>query len=348
MLPVAFRRGGVKVLFPGEGRFIDAVKRSAWCMEKVIENVRGVLEEEEYDFSLSIGTILPGLYSDRPNFIYTDMTILANHFYPGGRGQVELWEECLPYEQNNLEQAALVFTMSDHITRSLIEHYGLPPEKVRRVNGGCNVAPPSNSEPERFFRQRVLFIGMDWERKGGPEVLEAFRQVRRRCPRATLLIVGCAPPVKEPGVEVIGPVSQEKVSEFLAGSTVFCMPSKREPFGIAYLEAMAAGLPVIASNLGAAPDFIIEGENGYTVDPGNIRQLAFRMEQLISNPRQAHDMGRNARFLIETQYTWKRTQAAMWKAIQEYLKSGVDSEVINSPGPDGLGRVACHVAGSNL
>ncbi len=347
-LPMAFRRGGVKVFFRGEGRFTDAVKRTAWCMENVIEAVREISAQTEYDFSLCIGTVLPGIDSDRLNFIYTDMTILANLYYPGGREQVKLWEECLPYERKTLEQAAMVFTMSDHITRSLMEHYGVSPEKILRVNGGCNVPPPSNPDPRRFYRQRILFVGVDWDRKGGPEVLEAFKRVRQRCPRATLLIVGCSPTINEPGVEVLGPVSQERVSEYLANSTVFCMPSKREPFGIAYLEAMAAGLPVIASNLGAVPDFIIEGENGYSVDPWNIRQLAYRMEQLVCDPERAREMGQNARFLVESQYTWRRTQAAMWKAVQEKLKSGIDSEVVNSPGPEGSDGVACYVAGSNL
>ncbi len=319
-VPVALRRGGLRVFSRGEGYFTDAVKRSAWCMKTVIGTVQEIVKRTEYDFSLSLSTIVPGVNSDRPHFIYTDMTILANQYYPGGSTQVDLWEECLPYERQGLEHATMVFTMSDHITRSLVEQYGLSPAKIQRVNAGYNVPACSIPDPKRWSRQQIVFVGVDWERKGGPELLHAFTRVRRSCPRATLLIVGCRPRIDEPGVEIAGPASQAKVSEYLGGSTVFCMPSWREPFGIAYLEAMAAGLPVIASNLGAAPDFVIDGETGYTVDPGDVQQLADRMEQLISDPQRAREMGQTARGLVETNFTWKRTQTRMWTAIQSALK----------------------------
>jgi glycosyltransferase involved in cell wall biosynthesis len=87
---------------------------------------------------------------------------------------------------------------------------------------------------------------------------------------------------------------------------------------------MAAGLPVIASNPGAAPDFVIDGENGYTVDPWNVQQPACRMEPLIDDPHRAREMGQNGRRLVEAHYTWKRTQSEMWKAIQRRLKGSSD------------------------
>jgi len=316
-LPHAFRRGGAKIFSRGTGQFTDAVKRSAWCMEEVLTSVQKIQQEEAYDFSLSIGSVLPVTDKSRPNFIFTDLTIRANLYYPNGNQWVELWRECLPYEEETLFRAAMVFTMSNHVSRSLMEQYGLPRERVLRVNGGCNIPPVRNPDPNRFSRKRILFVGVDWERKGGPELLEAFGRVRRRHSEAILTIVGCHPKVRGAGVELVGYVPQEQAAWYLGQSTVFCMPSKREPFGIAYLEAMRAGLPVIGSNLGAAPDFIINGENGYAVDPWNVTEIQERIEEIIGDPEKARAMGRNGQKLVEAEYTWERTQRVMWEAIQK-------------------------------
>lgn len=319
VLPLALRRGGPAVLRRGTGRFTDAVKRTAWCMKQVVTAVHQLQSRETFDFTFSIGSVLPVINVGRPTFIYSDLTILANLYYPGGRAWVDRWRECLPYERRTLQEARLIFTMSDHVTRSLIEQYGVDPSRVLRVNGGCNVAPIRRADPARFEKKRIVFIGVDWERKGGPELLAAFRRVRRRHPEATLTILGCTPRVRDPGVRVIGFTPPDTVKEFLEQATVFCMPSKREPFGIAYLEAMQAGLPVIGSRFGAAPDFILSGQTGYTVDPTNVEELACRLEEVVANPETARRLGENGRALVEAQYTWERTQRAMWNAIQAAL-----------------------------
>jgi glycosyltransferase involved in cell wall biosynthesis len=319
-LPHALRRGGAGIFRRGTGRFTDAVKRSVWCMEEVLAAVNTIQRQEDFDFCLSIGSVLPVINQTRPVYIYTDLTIRANLYYPRGDEWVQLWRECLPYEEETLHRARRVFTMSDHVARSLVEHYGIPAERVLRVNGGCNTPPIANPDPERYAQARVLFVGVDWERKGGPELVEAFRRVRERHSNATLTIIGCKPRVKGPGIEVAGYVSQEQVPHFLEHGTLFCMPSKREPFGIAYLEAMQAGLPVIGSNLGAAPDFIINGETGYTVDPWNIEELSRRIDEIVGDPAKARSMGENGKCLVESQYTWERTQQCMWKAIRESLE----------------------------
>jgi len=319
-LPHAIRRGGFTVLMRRDGQFTDAVKRSAWCMKQIAATVRQIQQKEDYDFAFCMGSITPILSHYRPYFIYTDLVLLANLYYPGGRERVDLWRECLQYEKDTIHGAAMIFTMSNHVTQSLIEHYGIPASRILKVNGGCNVPSIENPDPQRYERQNVLFIGVDWERKGGPELLEAFGRVRRRHPRATLTILGCRPDVCAPGVEVVGFVSQEQVPYFLARATIYCMPSKREPFGIAYLEALHAGLPVIASNLGATSDFIIDGETGYRVDPNNIDEIEKKMEELIADPEKCRRMGLAGHNLVESQYSWAHTQKNMWKAIQQVLK----------------------------
>jgi len=172
---------------------------------------------------------------------------------------------------------------------------------------------------DRFERQNVLFIGIDWERKGGPELLQAFARLRARCTSATLTIVGCYPRTRVPGVQVVGAVPAERISDYLARATVFCMPSWREPFGIVYLEAMRAGLPVIAWDLGAVPDLIRDGENGYRVKAGDIDGLARRLEDLITSPERCRKMGECGQAIVSSRFTWDAVQQRMWTTLRENL-----------------------------
>ena len=318
-VPTGLRRDGVRVLFGGAGRLWDSVRRSRWYTERLDRAIRRIQEAEEYDFSLAMGTILPVRAPRRPNFVYTDHAILANKRYNQSPDHFRLWAEALPYERETLQRASKVFAMSEHVVQTLCEDYGLSPEKVECVGAGCNIPNLEPPAADRFERRNVVFVGVDWERKGGPELLEAFGRVRARLENATLTIVGCQPNVSAPNVTVVGPVPSNRVSYYLAHATVFAMPSRREPFGIVFLEAMRAGLPVVALNLGATPDFVIDGETGYKVDPGDVDALAQRLEMLLGDPEKCRDMGQRARALVESRYSWERAQQAMWASIREVL-----------------------------
>jgi glycosyltransferase involved in cell wall biosynthesis len=274
----------------------------------------------EADFTLGFGTTIPaGGEGFPPHFIYTDHTIQANRYYPDAAAKLHAWDQVADDERQNVQNAAMVFTMSRHVSRSLAEHYGLDADRIRCVGAGCNIPVVYPPAPGRFTRQRILFVGVDWRRKGGPGLLKALALVRRHCPGATLTVVGCSPKLTDPGVRVVGSVPQVGVARHLAESTVFCMPSVREPFGIAYLEAMRAALPVVALRVGAAPDFVIDGVTGYTVAPGDIPGLAHRLERLLGDPGECRQIGRRGRLLVESWYTWPAVQRRMFESIQAML-----------------------------
>jgi len=314
-LPHAFRQGGIKAVLPGGGRFVNAITHSGWYMRIIIERIEKMQDSEKYDFSLAIGTVIPNINPMKPHFVYTDHTILANAYYPDGNQRLNLWKECIPYEEQSLRKATLVFTRSDHITRSLIEQYNLSSEKIIRVNAGINSPIPEKFDSVRYKRKNILFIGVDWERKGGPQLVEAFIKIRNRHPEAKLTIVGCSPPLKESGIDIVGRIPPKDITKYLAKASCFCMVSRREPFGIVYIEAMHAGLPVIASDLGATPDFVINDQTGFLVNPDDIDTLAERLNELIGNPNKCRRMGEQARKLAQSEYTWKKTQQKMYKAI---------------------------------
>ncbi|NLF32892.1 MAG: glycosyltransferase family 4 protein [Planctomycetes bacterium] len=279
----------------------------------------GVLEGA--DFTLAFGTLMPVIQGGPPQFIYTDHTIQANRYYPGGGSHLRQWQAVTEIERTCIHRARMVFTMGRHVVRSLREHYGLSGRLVRCVGAGCNAAPPPAPAPGRYQSKRIIFVGLDWKRKGGPALLEALGRLRGRHPDASLTILGSRPHLKGWGeaVRVLGPVPSEQVGRHLAEAAVFCMPSYREPFGIAYLEAMQAALPVVAWRLGATPDFVLDERTGYTVPAGDVDALTDRLDRLLADPGICERMGRRGRALVQRAYTWPRTHALMWRSIQGAL-----------------------------
>ena len=122
--------------------------------------------------------------------------------------------------------------------------------------------PPAFDEA-RYAAKRILFVGLRWEVKGGPQLVEAFRRVLEVHPDATLTIVGCSPAVHVPNCQVVGVVPAEELPAYYQQASLFCVPSIRDAFGSAFIEALSYGLPVVTSDFGAMPEFVREGVTGY-------------------------------------------------------------------------------------
>jgi glycosyltransferase involved in cell wall biosynthesis len=211
--------------------------------------------------------------------------------------------------------------MSPSISNSIIEDYSCSPDKVSCVYCGANVQVTEDEifNENRYSNKNILFIGMDWQRKGGPELVEAFRTVLHTYPDATLTIVGCSPKLNIPGCNVVGRVPLSHVKRYFNEASVFCLPSRVEPVAFVCIEAMAHKLPVIASNIGAIPDYLHEGKNGYLVEPNNSRQLSEKIIELIGSPQKCKTFGEYGHNLFRDRYTWEKTVARIRENIEQFL-----------------------------
>lgn len=122
-------------------------------------------------------TSCPGI----PHFLYTDHTHLENLRYPSPGGFRKAHSQWLELEKRAYHNASHVFTISHNIRRSVIEDYGVAPERVTCAFGGINAVLPEHANSQAGNGKNILFLGVEWERKGGPYLLEAFCQVRRQC-----------------------------------------------------------------------------------------------------------------------------------------------------------------------
>ena len=207
------------------------------------------------------------------------------------------------------------------IARSVRDDYGIDPAKIHVVGFGRNLdVVPSERD---WSIPHYLFLGVDWELKRGPAVLAAFAEVRRRHPEATLDIVGEHPPLDLTGVTGHGRLAlgssadRAKLAELLARATCLTVPSTREAFGIAYVDAGASGIPSIGTTVGGAPETI--GDGGLVVAPGDHEGLVAAMLEL-ADPDTAKRMGGRA---------LARSALFTWRAVAERLL-----RVLRPPGID--------------
>ncbi|WP_216327036.1 glycosyltransferase family 4 protein [Deinococcus aestuarii] len=220
-------------------------------------------------------------------------------------------------ERDVYQGAARLFPWSDFTARSLIEDYGCDPARVVRVGAGTNLMAPT-LEHKRYDTQVALFVGFDFERKGGLDVLRAFQEVRGQLPEAELWIVGPrlpkAPP--QPGVRWIGRVSDRAaLADLYAQARLFVMPSF-EPWGHVFCEAMGHGLPCVALNVGPASEIVQQGRTGLLVEQGSPPALAAAMLRLLRDPGLAEELGHHAYERVREQFTWERVVDRMLPHLQ--------------------------------
>src|SRR5271169_1264932 len=159
-------------------------------------------------------------------------------------------------------------------------------------------------------------------RKGQDTLITAWPQIKEQVSGAVLLLVGDgphAPALKRlarrlnvsDDVIFTGPVPWPELPSYYDTADVFVMPCRTrrggldvEGLGIVYLEASAAGLPVVGGDSGGAPDAILEGETGYVVGGREVAALSDRLVALLSNPEAARAMGEKGRAWVERDWSW--------------------------------------------
>jgi phosphatidylinositol alpha-1,6-mannosyltransferase len=169
----------------------------------------------------------------------------------------------------------------------------------------------------------IVCVGRLVHRKGQDRLIEALPEILREVPDATLLLVGEGPRRKaleelikkhrvSESVRFVGRVQYAELPAYLRLGDIFAMPSRSrffglevEGLGIVYLEASAAGLPVIGGASGGAPDAVLDGETGLVVDGRDPAAIAEAAIALLKNPEKSTAMGRRGREWAVENWSWK-------------------------------------------
>lgn len=172
----------------------------------------------------------------------------------------------------------------------------------------------------------LLFIGNDWKKKGLDTLLEAFTM----CPELPLrlLVVGSDDRKRyEPTIQESGIVDRisflnlsPDVLQFYAAADAYVSPSREDAYGLPILEAMACGLPVVASSRAGASEIIDDGRDGLLLrNPEDHQELAGLVRTLCLNPGMCRQIGKEA-YLTAQRHTWDRNAAELWEVLKVAAK----------------------------
>ena len=307
----------------GNRKFRSCKSRTPYMFKTMKKLVRNALAGDTYLFSFQIQSMFDGSTGKWPHFVYTDHTHLENLRYSGFNPQRLYAKAWISLETSIYQNATVVFTRSSNISRSLIEKYGVSSERTVCVYaGGIAVTSSLEIDGDKYSNKSILFVGLNWERKGGPELLAAFERVLEQHPDASLTIVGCSPTIALANCKVVGRVSTDEVQSYYEQASIFCMPTTLEPFGLVFVEAMFHGLPIVATNTGAVPDMVQDGTNGFLVEPGDIAALVHALVGLLGNPCRCKEFGGRSRQLARERYSWDKVGDRMKQTILSQLPPG--------------------------
>lgn len=207
-------------------------------------------------------------------------------------------------ERRALRKLDFVIANSRWVERAVTAAYRLPAETASTVYLGFSwpAAPRADARPAA----EVLFVGGNFQRKGLPTLLCALVLVAERVPDVRLRVIGDHPARREMAaladrlgiggrVEFLGVVPHEAVVGHYRTARVLALPSEIEGFGIVLLEALHAGVPVIASARGGSAELVRDGWNGYLVAPGDVRALADRLVALLTDDELQGRLGARGR-----------------------------------------------------
>ena len=237
----------------------------------------------------------------------------------------------LAAERRCFRKAAHVISWSERARSSVIHDYGLPGSSVTAI-------PPGNPLPSHWFakpeikhgggRIRLLFVGNDFERKGGMELLEAFhREFSASC---ELHIVSNGAPEVAPGGSVyvhrsLAPLSAELLEQYRLAD-LFVMPTREDCFPMVFIEAMAASLPCIGSTVMGVPELVLDGVTGFTPPANDSAALANALRRLVNDPSLRARMGAAGRTRVETQFDPVRTTSAILDVFQNATRTPRESK----------------------
>ena len=264
----------------------------------------------------------PGRRSRFPYVLLLDNTCLLAERQPAVPEayigpHIEFGKAWLERERDAYHRAEGIATFSQLVRDSLIEDYDVPPARIEVVGAGANVVP--RSEPQREDDGRTLvFVGKDgWRRKGGPVLLRAFAILRKARPDLRLLVAGPNEPIESaPGMTNLGMVPFEAVERLFSQATVFVLPTLREPFGIAFLDAMLSKVPCVGTQVGAVPEIL--GDAGICVPPADAEALAAALAALLDDPSRRAAMGEaGRRRVLQSGYLWPEVGTRLSSLLQK-------------------------------
>jgi len=296
--------------------------RTSYLFRQIKKYFENNFNNNDYVFVIQTQSIFYAKIPGIPFFVYTDGTVYSNLYFPSADYKKLIFhsKSWINLEKTIYQDADLNFVFSSYYQKSLIKQYYIDPQKVINIHAGTNPVYSNTNKVKNYSNKKILFAGKDWERKGGPVLVEAFKKVLIKHPDAQLIIVGCKPVIEIPNCTILGKVNLETLDKCYNEASIYCMPSWIEYFGIVYIDAMNHKLPVIASNIASVPDFIKSGINGYLINPGDVDGIANALIELLDDAEKCKRFGEAGYEIAQNDFTWEKVGEKLKNHIQPFIR----------------------------
>lgn len=230
-------------------------------------------------------------------------------------------------------KAAHFMLASEWNKNSAINDYGIFADKISVIPCGANLdkIPLAIDINHRSSGTcNLLFLGVEWDRKGGGIALEAFRQMKLKGINAQLHIIGCIPPIdltNEKGITVISFLDKNKEEDFNKLHTIFLktdfllLPTRAECAGVVFSEASAYGIPSITTDTGGVSTYVKNDLNGYALPlDAKGEDYAVKIKFVLDDPQRLARLKQSSRIYYEKQLAWDHWGQQFEEIVQNCLE----------------------------
>ena len=231
--------------------------------------------------------------------------------------------------------ADLIFCLSEFSKRDISRAYHLPFSKLAVTYAGVDSSFTANT-PRRNRSHDDPFSLLFCGRLNGPHEQKGVDILLKSLPlilphrKVVLTIIGAGPRLPQyqalaaelgigEHVRFLGFVEHQEMPRKYQQADLFVLPSRRESFGLVLAEAMACGLPVVATTAGAIPEVVEDGRTGILVPPGDPVALAHAINSLLDAPATMRAMGKRGRERVLHKFTWKRAGESVARGYTDLL-----------------------------
>lgn len=278
------------------------------------------------------------LECDRPIAFWADGTFAnIQNFYPQYSNlPQEVIRDWHQMEKLALQKSKLAIYSSDWAAQSAINDYGADPNKVKVVPFGSNTDSPFNSETIKDViasrpsnRCKLLFLTIDWERKGGNIAFQVAKKLNQSGLKTELTVVGCQPQIDEPlpdFINALGFISKsthkgkKKIQDLILESHFLILPTLADCTPIVFCEANSLGVPCLSTNVGGVPTMIRNGVNGQLFNKNaQIFEYCDYIINLFANYSSYQNFALSAFNEYESRLNWKVAGKKVKKILLEKI-----------------------------
>ena len=334
-----------RVLFNKEYKVQYSVVYSWFAARYIRRQMKG----KHYDVIVApvASMLIAYLKTDVPIVFFTDCTLnLYSHYYKREFTRVSplsLWEGEL-LDRRSYRKSSLVIFTSHWAARSGLNFYGIPQHKIAYHSLGANMdfTPGRDMifEKEKNPVLSLLFLGVDWDRKGGIYAYDTLIELHRMGIDARLVICGCVPPegISHPSMEVIPFLDKnrkehhDRFIELLSTFHFLIFPTRADCSSTVTCESNAYGMPSIGTITGGVPEIVLDGINGYCLplEAGGA-DFAQLISEIYHDKKRYHELILSSRMRYEELLNWDRWTEYFKVLYREHIQKEKAPQVVLEP-----------------